>query len=161
MGQRVLTALKWHNRANASENDADSAMLDLAVAFEALLALPRDAKTDWFVDAISLLLGRVPRLNQWAEQFYDARSEVAHAGRAERLRFAPMKQKAVEGPLYQPLMVYGRQIFRLCLGTLLFGTYVAEQGGLQEKLVTNQERFQSVCKFSTTQQFLCGIVLPR
>jgi hypothetical protein len=146
VGERVLTALKWHSRANATENDEDCAMLDLAVAFETLLALPEDAKTNRFVDAISLLLGRVPRLNQWAEQFYAARSEVAHAGRAERLRFALVKQKTADSALYQPLMVYGRQIFRLCVGTLSFGAHVAEKAGLQQKLITNQERFQSVCK---------------
>lgn len=149
VGERVLTALTWHNRANAAESDDESAVLDLAVAFEALLELPKDAnaKTDRFVDAISLLLGRVARLNLWAEQFYAARSEVAHEGKAERLRFAPAKQKSTaDGPLHQPLMTYGREIFRLCVGTLLFGAYIAEQAGLQEKLVTNQERFQSVSK---------------
>jgi len=147
VGERVLTALTWHNQANAAGNDDESAVLDLAVAFETLLALPKDAKTDRFVDAISLILGRIPRLNLWAEQFYAARSEVAHEGKAERLRFAPVKQKSTAvGPLYQPLMTYGRQIFRLCVGTLLFGAYVAEQAGLQEKLITNQERFQSVSK---------------
>lgn len=147
VGERVLTALTWHNRANAAGNDEENAVLDLAVAFETLLALPKDAKTDRFVDAVSLLLGRIPRLNLWAEQFYAARSEVAHEGRVGRLRFAPVKQKGTaEGPLYQPLITYGRQIFRLCVGTLLFGAYLAEQAGLQQKLVTNQERFQSVSK---------------
>jgi len=146
MAQRILTGLKWYNRANSAANDDDTAVLDLAVAFEALLALPKDAKTDRFIDAISLLLGRIPRLDQWAEQFYDARSEVAHAGKAGRLRFAPTKQKTADSPLYQPLTVYGRQIFRLCVGTLLFGNYVVQQISLQQKLVMNQERFQSVCK---------------
>jgi hypothetical protein len=146
VGQRVLTALKWYNRANSAEKAHDTAVLDLAVAFEALLALPKDAKTDRFVDSISLLLGRIPRLDQWAEQFYDARSEVAHVGRAGRLRFAPMKQKTADSPLYQPLMVYGRQIFRLCVGTLLFGNYVVKQAGIQEKLITNKERFKTTCK---------------
>jgi hypothetical protein len=147
VGERVLTALRWHNRANAAGNDDESAVLELAVAFETLLALPKDAKTDRFIDAISLLLGRIPRLNLWAEQFYAARSDVAHEGKAERLRFAPVKQKnRADGALYQPLMTYGRQIFRLCVGTLLFGACVAEQAGLQEKLVTNEERFQSVSR---------------
>jgi hypothetical protein len=62
------------------------AILSLAVAFEALLGLSKDAKTDRFVDAISLLLGRLTRLSIWAEQFYTVRSDVAHEGRTERLR---------------------------------------------------------------------------
>lgn len=147
VAQRVLTALKWHNRANTAGNSDDSAVLDLAVAFEALLALPKDAKTDRFIDAIALLLGRVPRLNLWAEQFYAARSDVVHEGKAERLRFMPAKQKhSSESPLYQPLITYGRQVFRLCVGAVLFGSHLAEQAGLQDKLVTNQERFELISK---------------
>ena len=147
VAQRVLTALRWHNRANAAGNSDDCAVLDLAVAFEALLALPKDAKTDRFVDAIALLLGRVPRLNLWAEQFYAARSDVAHEGRADHLRFMPAKAKSPsDSPLYQPLMTYGRQVFRLCVGAVLFGAHLAEQAGLQDKLVTNQERFEVICK---------------
>ena len=147
VAQRVLTALRWHNRANAAGNRDDCAVLDLAVAFEALLALPKDAKTDRFVDAIALLLGRVPRLNLWAEQFYAARSHVAHEGRAERLLFMPATARnQADSPLYQPLMTYGRQVFRLCVGAVLFGAHLAEQAGLQDKLVTNQERFELICK---------------
>lgn len=147
VAQRVLTALRWHNRANAAENNDDCAVLDLAVAFEALLALPKDAKTDRFVDAIALLLGRVPRLNLWAEQFYAARSDVAHEGRADRLLFMPAKAKSpTNSPLYQPLMTYGRQVFRLCVDAVLFGAQLAERAGLQDKLVTNEERFELICK---------------
>jgi hypothetical protein len=43
--------------------DDSVAILSLAVAFEALFGLPRDAKTERFVDAVSLLLGRVAMLN--------------------------------------------------------------------------------------------------
>jgi hypothetical protein len=145
--ERVLTALTWHNRANALTSDDDSAIMHLAVAFETLLALPRDAKIDRFIDAVSLLLGRIPRINLWAEQFYDARSDVAHEGRTERLHFIPAKQKnQVDSPLYHSLLAYGRGIFRLCVGTLLFGAQLGASAGLQDKLVTNQERFQFICK---------------
>src|SRR5713226_2347134 len=51
--KRVLTAITWYNRANALANDDASSILDLAVGFEALLALPKDAKTDRFIDAVS------------------------------------------------------------------------------------------------------------
>lgn len=42
--------------------------------------------------------------------------------------------------------VYGRQIFQLCTGTLLFGAHLGERAGLRNKLVTNQERFELICK---------------
>jgi hypothetical protein len=37
-------------------------------------------------------------------------------------------------------------VFQLCLGTLLVGAELAENAGLEETLVTNQERFQKICK---------------
>jgi hypothetical protein len=145
--ERVLRALTWYNRANALTSDDNSSIIDLAVAFETVLALPRDAKTDRFVDAVSLLLGRIARLNLWAEQFYGARSDVAHEGRTERLHFMPAKQKGpADGPSYHSLLTYGRQVFQLCVGALLFGAHLGARAGLRDKLVTNQERFQFICK---------------
>ena len=145
--ERVLRALTWYNRANALTSDDNNAIIHLAVAFETLLALPRGTKTDRFVDAVSLLLGRITRLNLWAEQFYDARSDVAHEGRTERLYFMPAKQNSpANGPSYHPLLTYGRQVFQLCVGALLFGAHLGARAGLRDKLVTNQERFQLICK---------------
>jgi hypothetical protein len=142
-----LTAINWYTRANAYSVDDSEAIPSLAVALEALLGLPRDAKTERFVDAVSLLLGRVARLNLWADQFYAARSDVAHEGRTVRPRLKPAKQKSeADGPQYQSLLVYGRQIFQLCVGAVLFGAHLADRTGLRDKLVTNQERFEIISK---------------
>lgn len=143
---RILTALRWFNEANNEANEQPAAIVNLSIAFEALLSLPIDEKTDRLTDAISLLLGRIPRLDVWARQFYDARSQIVHEGHTRQLRFVPTgSQKKGESPLYQSLLSYGRQIFQLCLGTLLTGTELAENAGLEDKLVTNQERFQKIC----------------
>ncbi len=145
--ERALTAIRWYNRANSYSVDHSEAILSLAIGFEALLGLAKDAKTDRFVDAVSLLLGRVPRLNLWAEQFYTARSDVAHEGRTVRLRLKSGKLRGeADTPLYQSLVSYGRQIFQLCVGATLFGAHLAERAGLEEKLVTNHERFETICK---------------
>jgi hypothetical protein len=145
--QRVLKAIRWFNRANALRADEYSAILDLSVAFETLLGLPRDAKTDRFVDAVSLLLGRVERLDSWAEQFYEARSDVAHEGETKRLHFAPQRKKGQEDSvLYQPHLVYGRQIFQLCVGAVLFGASLSDEAGMAEKFVTNEERLRFICE---------------
>ncbi len=145
--KRTVTAIRWYNRANSYLADDSEAILSLAVGFEALLGLPRDAKTDRFIDAISLLLGRVPRLNSWAVQFYDARSDVAHEGRTDRLRLMPtVKKRSDEGPEYQSLISYGRQIFQLCVGSVLFGAHLARRSALPDKLITNQERLELICK---------------
>ena len=142
--RRVLTAIEWFNRANRIGVDEEEAILHLAIAFEALLGVPTDQKTDRLTDAIALLLGRVPRLEEWGRQFYSARSQVAHEGRTERVRFNTGTKQ--EENLYHSLLRFGRQIFQLSVSTLLFGTYLATQAGLEERLVTNQERFKQVCK---------------
>lgn len=144
---RIYSALHWFNAANEAAIDPDRALLDLAVAFEALLRLPASSKTERLVDAIALLLGRTERLDDWAEQFYAARSRVAHEGRLKDPYFyVPVngKQKQPSG-LYGSLMLYGRQIFRLCLNTLLVGMDLADRADLQEKFTTNNERYQKIC----------------
>ena len=158
---RVLTALGWYNRANSLVNDDHAAIVDLATAFETLLGLPQEAKKEQLNSALFLLLGRTPRLPEWEKQFYAARSEVVHSGRASRLRFVPPHSKGGEEP-YRELLADGRQIFQLCVGTLLFGAYLAERAGLAEKMVPNQERLEHICKILdsgslTAEEKLSGV----
>ncbi len=144
---RVFTALQWFNAANSEANDPTAAIVDLSIAFEALMNLPADQKTDRLTDAISLLLGRIPRLDIWARQFYAARSQIVHEGCSQRLNFiATDSIKKSKGQQYQSLLSYGRQIFQLSLGTLLTGAELAEKSGLEEIFVTNEERFHEICK---------------
>jgi hypothetical protein len=144
---RVLTSLAWYNRANSAMGDEQTAIVHLAIAFEALLGLPRDTKTDRFMDAVALLLGRIDRLSLWAAQFYAARSDVAHEGKTTRFHFSPTaKWASSDGPQYGSLLDYGRQIFRLCVGTLLFGAQLGERTTLKDKLISNQERFEFIVK---------------
>jgi hypothetical protein len=141
---QVLTAIEWFNRANRIGIDEEEAILHLAVAFEALLGIPADQKTERLTDAIALLLGRVPRLQEWGHQFYEARSQVVHEGRTQRLRFNTGTKN--EENLYHPLLSFGRQIFQLSTSTLLFGASLSVEAGLEERLVTNRERFEQLCK---------------
>jgi len=155
---RIFTALRWFNAANNEANDQAAAIVNLSIAFEALLNLPRDEKTDRLTDSISLLLGRTPRLDIWARQFYNTRSRIVHEGNAKQVQFIAtdtLKKKS-EGPFYQSLLSYGRQIFQLCLGTLLVGNNLAERAGLEEKFITNQERFESICKVLTDETMECS-----
>jgi hypothetical protein len=99
------------------------------------------------IDAITLLLGRTERLDEWATQFYAARSRVAHEGRVQDPYFyVPTHRKTKQAVgLFGSLMLYGRQIFQLCLGTLLVGMDLADRADLQEKFVSNNERYQKIC----------------
>ena len=109
--------------------------------------LPETEKTEGLTDAISLLLGGLPRLDDWARQFYKTRSEIVHKGKARQLRFVvTASKKGRESPLYYTLLSYGRQAFQLCIASLLVGARLAESAGLEDKPVTNQERFERVCR---------------
>lgn len=146
ISERVLTALSWFNKVTSDDTDPPMRLVALAVAFESLLAFPdAEKRTERLVDAISLLLGRIPRLDTWARQFYDARSSIVHTGRVSQMRFLPLASKR-DAATYAPLLSYGREIFKLCVGTLLVGADLAERAGLKETLVTNQERFEEICK---------------
>lgn len=146
---RIYSALHWYNAANEESIDRDRALLNLAVAFEALLRLPDSSKTERLVDAITLLLGRTERLDEWAKQFYDARSRVAHEGLVQDPYFyVPTNTRPKQSVgLFGSLMLYGRQIFQLCVGTLLVGIDLAHRADLQEKFVSNNERYQKICDF--------------
>jgi hypothetical protein len=155
--ERVLTALTWYNRANAVTSDDDTVIINLAIALETLLALPRESKTDRIVDAVSLLLGRIPRLDLWVQQFYDARSDLAHEGSTQRLYFSPTEKKNLADSLqYNSLLAYGRQIFQLCVGAVLFGGHVGARARLRDKLKTNQERFEFICKTFDDESLALG-----
>jgi Apea-like HEPN len=144
---RIFSAIRWFNGSCRSTVDHYEAIVNLSIAFEALLALPHSEKTDRLVDSISLLLGRIPRLSDWARQFYDTRSRIVHDGTAHKLHFITQDGAVRSNKFeYQPFLTYGRQIFRLCIGTLLLGAGLAEQAGLEEKLVSNQERYEKICK---------------
>ena len=143
---RIFTAVRWFNDANKESSEDAAAIVKLAIAFEALLALPANEKTERIVDAISLLLGRIPRLEVWARQFYNTRSQIVHEGQANQMLFvAPVSGKVPDRPAYRPLLSYGRQIFQLCLATILVGADLADGAGLEEKLATNQERLEQLC----------------
>ncbi|MGY0576229.1 hypothetical protein ACTGJ9_038820 [Bradyrhizobium sp. RDM12] len=144
--RRIFSALRWFNAANENGLNQSQTLLNLAVAFETLLRLPESSKTERLVDAISLLLGRTERLSEWAQQFYDARSRVAHEGEVRDRYFYPggTNRRQVTG-IFGSLMLYGRQIFQLCVDTVLVGIDLAERADLREKLVSNNERFQKLC----------------
>lgn len=118
--RRIFSALRWFNAANENGLNQSQTLLNLAVAFETLLRLPESSKTERLVDAISLLLGRTERLSEWAQQFYDARSRVAHEGEVRDRYFyqvAPTEDKlpAYSAPSCCTAARYSNYAWTLCL----------------------------------------------
>jgi hypothetical protein len=164
ISDRVFTAIRWFNAANAASSDDAAAIVSLAIAFETILALPdREKVTERLTDAVALLLGRIPRLENWARQFYDTRSEIVHEGRTRQLRFiaSDSRKPLPNTPQYQSLLSYGRQIFQLCVEALLSGADLAERAGLADKLITNQERFERICAILSASSLSAAEKLDR
>ena len=147
MAERALTSITWFNQANSLAAGDEVAIVNLAIALESLLGLPEDQKSKRLVDSVGLLLARVPRLDWWAYQFYEARSAIVHRGKAAQLGFRVAEPgKTTSGSLYNSLLSYGRQVFQLCVATLLFGDSLAQTAGLEQKFVTNRERFEQISR---------------
>src|SRR5579883_339057 len=159
--ERIFTALEWHNRSTAKDIDDTEALLDLAIAFESLLNLENNEKlTDRFRETVMILLGFVPRLDSWLEQFYNARSAIAHKGKTQHQQFYAIdwdkkriadiyrgKDVGRQPPIpYRSLTMYGRHIFRLCLNVILSGAALAEESKLSSLFVHNQERLERICR---------------
>lgn len=151
LDERILTAITWYNRSIEIDIDEEVALVNLAIAFESLLDLESGEKvTARFKEAVGLLVGGVPRLDSWLIQFYNARSKVIHEGKSQNLMFVaaddPKKCPDASELTYRSLVSYGRQIFRVCVATILTGASLAEQLRLSSLLVTNQQRLERICR---------------
>lgn len=151
LGERILTALTWYNRSIGIDIDEGVALVNLAIAFESLLDLEAGEKvTTRFKEAVGLLVGDVPRLDSWLTQFYEARSQIVHEGRSASLMFVatdePKKTSKNPELEYRSLVSYGRQVFQVCVATVLTGAQIAERLKLASLLVTNQQRLERICQ---------------
>ncbi len=159
--KRIFTALGWHNKSTADDVREEEALVYLAIAFESLLNLPRgDELTSRFKDTVLILLGSIPRLDSWLEQFYKARSAVVHDGMWPHVMFYAMdfNRKKLEQlyagnqnkqePVieYRSLTTYGRHVFRLCLNAILSSAKAAHQSRLSLLFVPNEERLRNMCE---------------
>ena len=146
--ERIFIAVDWYNRSTQSYCEQSQNLLSLAIAFEVLLQLPSNDKTDRLADSIALLLGRTDRLKEWASQFYTARSQVAHEGRIRDVWFYAAKSGQKDMPFHRAGSVtsYGYSVFRLCLATILTGEKLAGQAGLAERFIANSERYLEISR---------------
>jgi hypothetical protein len=144
---RIFIALKWYNRSNSICSTDEAALLHLAIAFESLLSLEQAPQiTQRFKESVRLLVGPVPKLENWADQFYNARSRIVHEGSGTDLAFYSMGTGSKLSAQYRSLSSLGRSIFRICLNAVVAGADLACKTGLASLLITNQERFENICK---------------
>lgn len=151
---RVFTALEWYNRSNEQEISEDSAIVYLAIAFESLLQLEQgEALSQRFKETVMTLLGALPRLDSWLDQFYTARSKIVHEGSWPHLTYYAVERKHLRdiqrgkktGREYKTLVSHGRTVFQLCLNSILSGALLAHRVDLPSQLVHPQERIERLC----------------
>jgi hypothetical protein len=153
--ERLFTAIEWHNMSYARDMAEEIELIYLAIAFECLLNLDQGSGlSERFKETVITLVGPVPRLDSWLEQFYKARSGIVHEGHWPHLKFFAVERddrlgkiyKGKEsGVIYRSLVSYGRRIFRACLIAILSGAQVAHQTQLSSLFVHNQERLERMC----------------
>jgi hypothetical protein len=158
---RLFTAIEWHNRSYSRDITEELALVFLAIAFESLLNLEQGEElSKRFKESVITLLGPIPRLDSWLDQFYNARSAIVHRGYWPHLRFYAVDKKVVS-KVYNPekvgidkeqvivhrsLTSYGRRIFRACLNAILSGSQLAHKTQISTSLVHNQQRLEMMCK---------------
>jgi hypothetical protein len=144
--ERLLTAVTWYNKSIGTTIDDSTALVNLSIAFESLLRLNRDNKTEGFKEAINIFLGSVPRIDSWLFQFYKARSLIVHEGRANSLMFVASDDPKKYNPdlEYRSLVSYGRQVFQVCFAAISAGAQIGKQFKFTSLLVPNRERFEKI-----------------
>ena len=152
--ERILRALGWCCRSAKMATEPDEALIRMAIAFETLLNLDRTAKAADLYRRISLLVGPVPRLDSWAEQFYLARSMIVHEGATPHTGFlavdaenasAAWRGKTQVAP-FRRLVDYARLLFRPCVQAALWGGVSSFDLRLKQVFFHNQQRLESICK---------------
>jgi hypothetical protein len=122
-----------------------------------------------FLLTLHTLLGHVHRLDKWGGQFYIARSKIVHTGRAPALCFVTptsreerqrLKQKRQQQRIRQQptltdqleeqlplgsLTDIGKNVFRLCLTTILAGHEQVKKADVGSQLIHNEERLRTCC----------------
>jgi uncharacterized protein (UPF0335 family) len=151
----VYTSMRWYVASCRNRNNEPEAIVSLSIALESLLHVRHgDRLTERFKDAVLTVIGPVPRLEEWIEQFYNARSKIVHEGRHHHLVFfvpkppspkRPKKEDADGAIVHGRLLAYGRRIYRMCLSTILTGARLAAEEKLADLFVNNKERLKNIC----------------
>lgn len=166
ISDRIVSALEWYLRSCRDAISESEALVHLAIALESLLRIPSGERlTERFKDAVITLVGPVPRLDSWLDQFYTARSKAVHEGVPHELMFFAVDQDQLrkkhpqggEGRIpHRSLLEYGRRIFRLCLVNIMSAAENAKAISLDKLFVHNGERIQSILRTLGRQEKPAG-----
>jgi hypothetical protein len=162
---RIYNGLEWYLKSCRGAISESEALVHLAIAIESLMKVPSGKDlTERFKDAVLTLIGPVPRLDSWLEQFYLARSKAVHEGVPHELMFLAVDKehakKARRGEkdvfLHRSLIEYGRRIFRLCLNNIISAAANVSAIDLDKLFVHNAERLLAIRKILSDKKLSQG-----
>jgi hypothetical protein len=135
---RLLTALSLFNEScRVSRCHPNSSIVLITSSFEALLNLPRKAKSETFVYSIKLLWGFQERIGDWAKELYTLRSQIVHGD------MVPNEKLLVSPERHYPHFEIARTVFQWSLWFIL-GSYGVAQPLLEFRLKGVQEALQCI-----------------
>jgi len=148
--KRIFTSLKWYMKSNSLYITEEEEIIFIAISLESLLRLS-DAPniTIRFKETVKTIIGPIPKLDEWLDQFYKARSELVHKGTYSTMMFFPNKknnrniriQNNENDKGYRRLASYGRKIFEICFESIITGYYLSISKRIESLFKTNSERF--------------------
>ncbi|KAB2893773.1 MAG: hypothetical protein F9K28_07430 [Bacteroidetes bacterium] len=157
---RLLRSMEWYNRSCKSDSTTDVGLIYLAIAFETLLGVDGGTTGDisdvrrrlW--DSIRVLVGSIPRLQSWFEQFYHARSRIVHEGYWSHIKFYLLDDEKIGNARrnlqlddvgsYGYLIQYGHVVFRICFNAVVAGLIKTSELNLRSRFFINQERLEKI-----------------
>lgn len=156
IADRIFLAMEWYVASCRFASDEEEKLLFLAIALEALLRV-RDGEglTERFKDAVITLIGPIPRLDSWLEQFHSERSKLVHEGRphhrlaffaADKKDLKDLQKGKVQAPTHGMLIDYGLRVFRLCMNSIVSAAVMAVEAGLANLFIPDSERLREVLK---------------
>ncbi len=151
---RMFTALKWYNRSLSWNATDDVALINMAIALEALIGLKQDkGVTERFKESIKLLTGSINNIDEWLNQFYKVRSELVHDGDSDKLMFyTEVNQNRKEyKSKYRSMVSYSRIVFFICINSIVAGLEMVQSFALDNLLTTNKSRFEAICRINSSE----------
>jgi hypothetical protein len=144
---RISRAVSWLNQARTNSDSVSdhTRLILMSAAFETLLDVPSQSVTAYFKNAIQLLLGASPELEEWADEFYRRRSKLVHGEALPDLSYGVDRHSSI--------IYLAEIIFRQCvLKKLILMRYIESSAAMfrlddvRKFLVSNRQRFREIQK---------------